>query len=464
MDDGKILLVDDEEAIVSSFQSYFDTYNIQTFARPRDALDYIKTNPCSIVISDYKMPQMTGLEFLIEAKKAGTYEYGILLTAYAEKELLETAINENLVQHVIEKPYQLKQLKVLIDQALEYCRKKKESAVQAELIQSRYEAWRKAHSPGHIPIIGTNKGLKAVFQKVKSVAKLPVHVFIHGETGTGKEIIAQTIHNESARADSPFIKLNCAAIPESLFESELFGSVKGAYTGAVKDTPGKIELADGGTLFLDEIGELKPSFQVKLLRVLQEKELYRIGGSKPIKVDFRLITATNKDLELAIENKEFREDLFYRINEFPIELPPLRERKEDIPDLLNHFIGVFCNEFHCSIPKIQDGVLEMLKQQMWTGNIREFSNTVKRAVINLEGETELTLDHFYFLHHACKPTGINYQDAVVNLSGAIISRKMNLKEVEKDIIKAILKKFNENIQQAVENTSIPKDRFYRARS
>ena len=247
-------------------------------------------------------------------------------------------------------------------------------------------------------IIGVDKGLKLVFKNVLDISDLPVSVLLTGETGTGKEMIANAIHCMSKRRNGPFIKVNCSAIPENLFESELFGVEKGAFADAKDNKPGKIELADNGTLFLDEIGEIKPDLQAKLLRVLQEKAVMRLGANKPQKIDFRLICATNKTLNKSIKEKQFQQDLFYRINEYPIHIPTLSERKEDIHELVAYFVLMTCKELNLPEPNIADDTISYLQQYSWPGNIRELENAVRRVLIRERKITEIQPFHFRFLH------------------------------------------------------------------
>jgi len=455
-----MLVVDDEPDIINNIADYFQEYKVVTFDSSSDALKELQRNYYDVIISDYKMPKLTGYELLLEAKKYRNYYYGILLTAYADKDLLENVLNEDLVHKVIEKPLNLKLLKHAVDEAYQVCTRQKEEQKKQELLASRYEDLKREWEDSFSTVIGFNKGLKEVCGKVESVSRLSVNVLLTGETGSGKEVIASLIHKKSLRNNGPFIKVNCSAIPDHLFESELFGYMKGSFTGAMKDKAGKIELADGGTLFLDEIGEMKLDMQAKLLRVLQERELCRVGGHEPIKIDFRLIAATNRDFGQTLSKKEFREDLYYRINEFPIHLPPLRERKDDIPDLIVFFIDKFCRETGLVKPTLDVEVFSRLQNYPWYGNVRELENAVKRALILLNNADKLSGAHFNFLF-INSPCIISYQDALDRIRQEILLKKNDLKGIEKDLILSILGHFDNNVQKAVESTSIPKDRFYR---
>lgn len=463
MKDIKIIMIDDEESVLLDIKEYFDDYNVTTFSNPVEALNELKTNKYDIIVADFKMPQLSGLELLIEAKKCGAYDYGILLSAYIDKELLEEMVNKNLVTKIIEKPVKLKQLKITLDEAIAECTAKKVSETTLELVKSRYEDLKKELDLKYT-IIGIDKGLKPIFEKVKSVAELDVTVLLTGETGTGKEVIAHAIHSMSNRSEGPFIKINCSAVPESLFESELFGYKKGAFTDAKMDKPGKFEMANGGTLFLDEIGEMKPDLQVKLLRVLQEREVVRLGDVTPIKVDFRLVCATNVTLKDSMGKKEFREDLYYRINDFPIHLPPLRDRKSDIDDLFNFFLRKSCEEMNLHQPDVDPKVYSKLKEYSWPGNIREFENAVRRIIISLRGSNTITGDCLNFLFPEISSTALNLDEIINILGSKIIQKELTLKNLEEQVVLAILNKFNGKVLDAVKETGIKKDKFYKYRN
>lgn len=316
---------------------------------------------------------------------------------------------------------------------------------------------------GEKNVVGLDKGLKDAYSNIKVAAKHPVNVLITGETGTGKEVVASLIHELSNRKDRPFIKINCAALPNSLFESELFGVEKGAYTDAKKSRAGKMELANGGTLFLDEIGELDLDLQAKLLRVLQTREIERLGSNKIIKTNFRLIVATNRNLRDSIKNRQFRNDLYYRLNEFPVTLPPLRERKMDISALATFFITKISGELGLDDIGISSDALDYLKQYQWPGNVREFENVVKRVIISLENTNTIKATHFKFLltepHE--QATINNYQWILDQLANCIMEKKIDLKGLESDILNSILKLTDHNIMRASRISGIARNRFYR---
>ncbi len=464
MAEFKIMAVDDEAIILDNIRDYLSGYDIHTFADPSKALEELKTGRFDIIISDYKMPGINGLDFLCEARKADSYEYGILLTAYADKELLEDFINRNVIKKVLDKPLNLKLLKGAVDEAIVSCRKTRDD--QAAITHMRLvceEAFKGIHFLNDT-VIGIDGGLAEVFKKAEYIAPTSENILITGETGTGKEALARTIHFLSKRKERPFIKIHCGAIPESLIESELFGYVRGAFSGADRDKPGKIELAHTGTLFLDEIGELNTDMQTRLLHVVQEKRVERLGSVKSSVIDFRLICATNRDLNQCMKENRFRDDLFYRISTFPIHLPPLRERIADIEPLADYLLKKFGRELDRRDITIDRSAIAPLEKYAWPGNIREMENTLKRAVLQLpRNESVIKAVAFDYLFFTARNSLESHQQAIDVIKDSIVKKKFDLKYVEKEIINHILAHFNGNIMEAVRETGIPKDRFYRSR-
>lgn len=457
----KILYVDDEEVILSNVKEFFDgIYEIVTIQSSVEASKILENEKFDIIMSDFKMPELTGADLLIKAKSLKSYEYGILLTAYADKALLEDMINNNLVNKIIEKPYKLKDLKTYLDEAVSFIKSRREEKEKITAIKSSLEILR---NESNEELIGVDSSLKDVYQKIATVSKHDVNVLISGETGTGKELVAKTIHYLSDRRDGPFIKINSTAIPETLFESELFGYKKGAFSNATQDKAGKIELSHKGTLFLDEIGDMDLSVQAKLLRVLQEKEVERLGSNKVVKVDFRLIVAANKNLDEKIENKLFREDLYYRMNEFPISLPPLRERVEDIEALVRYFLHKSCADLNIKHMEITDEAIKRLKGYNWPGNVRELKNAVKRVAIAYSEEKTITPACFDFLFVRNSFNNNGVENAVKLLKDAVLNKEMQLTEIEDRVVELILKDCNNSVSEAVDRTGISKNRFYKVK-
>ncbi len=460
MKDINIMVVDDEKSLLLDIEEYFKSFSLTTFSSPADALNELRKKNYEILIVDYKMPGLSGLELLIEAKKINAYNYGILFSAYIDKPLLETVINRGLIDKIVEKPLKLKILKYAIDKAVAACKSDIKKDNEFNLSTYKYEVL-KQQLGYQYDIIGLDKGLKAVFDNIQLVSERFANVLITGETGTGKELAAKLIHDLSERKNQPFIKINCAAVPDSLFESELFGYKKGAFTDARVDKPGKIELANNGTLFLDEIGELKPDLQAKLLRVIQEKKVYRLGDTVPMDVDFHLICATNVNLKNAVHEKLFRKDLFYRIGEFPINLPSLRERRQDIPDLLKHFIKKHSDKYGIEEPGISDLVIHRLTNYKWPGNIREMENIIRQIVIRSKNENEIKLENIEFLLEGMEEDDQPFSDVIRIIKDSMINKKLTLSDIKASVIKEILNHFHGNVTEAVKSTKIKKDQFYK---
>ncbi len=411
----KILYVDDENENLMTFKLVFrEFYDIQTFNSPKDALSFIrKNNPdndIKVIISDQRMPELNGIQFLEKVKLINSDIPAIILTGYGSKELLEEAINSVHIHSFADKPWKFEDLKNKVDNAINHFNLIAENKKLLRVLKNKNEELGKAieeikqlkeqtdaenkylreelsEVPTAMGIITKDKAFQKILSSTKKLAKADSNVLIYGETGTGKELIARFIHESSTRNKKPLIKINCAAIPSNLMESEMFGYEKGAFTGAVATKIGRFELANGGTLFLDEIGEMPLDLQSKLLRVLQENEFERLGGIKTIQSDFRLITATNRDLEELVEKGAFREDLFYRLNVIPIKLPSLRERKSDISVLAEYFARKYSIKNSSEIIKIPASVIEKLESYDWPGNIREMENIIERAVITSSSDT-----------------------------------------------------------------------------
>ena len=329
-----------------------------------------------VVLSDLKLPKMDGIEVLSSLKEMDSDVSVILMTAYGTIEKAVEAMKEGAFDFLT-KPFDTDHLSVLVKRALENRR------LMAENILLREEL---GHNLGYAEIIGKCEKMQEVSRLIQKVAPSDTSVLLLGESGTGKELFARAIHSLSIRKHAPYVAINCAAIPRELLENELFGSERGAYTGSVARKMGKFEIAQGGTIFLDEVGDLDIALQAKLLRVLQDKTFERLGGTKTLSVDVRLIAASNADLKKAIEKNQFREDLFYRLSVFPITIPPLRERREDIPQLAEHFVNKYCAEMKKPKKSISPEAMALLDKYHWPGNVRELENTIERAIILCEGK------------------------------------------------------------------------------
>ena len=377
------MIIDDERAIRNTLKEIleFEGYEIDLAENGRVGVEKAKGGGYDLIYSDVKMPEMDGLEVLDTLKKEEACECPIvMISGHADVETAVTAL-KNGAYDFIEKPLDLNRLLVTTKNALE------QKHLKAENSRSKQEisALRKKMASKN-QMIGESEAIQYVRAIIEKVAPTEARVMITGDNGTGKEVVARLLHEGSQRADKPMVEVNCAAIPSELIESELFGHMKGAFTGAVKDRAGKFEQADGGTLFLDEIGDMSLAAQTKVLRALQENEITRVGSDKPIKVNVRVIAATNKDLQAEIAAHRFREDLFHRLNVIPVHVPKLDERKEDIPLLVEHFNKLICNEMGISSKTFSEDAIVALQARSWTGNIRELRNVVERLLI-LGGST-----------------------------------------------------------------------------
>jgi DNA-binding NtrC family response regulator len=373
---GSILLVDDEEKILKALGRALRTagHEVIETASPRDALKLLAERAFDVMLVDNVMPQLSGLDLIreyVSSTPEGERPQILMMTAHATVESAIEAMKLGALDY-LQKPFEIDELLVVVTRAIDHQRLRTEY---------RYLRSERDEQFDHYGIVGRSRVMEEIIQRAERVAETKSTVLITGETGTGKELIARAIHDRSAQRDMPLIRVNCAAIPESLLESELFGHVRGAFTGAATTKKGKFALADGGTIFLDEIGTMSPALQSKLLRVLQEREFEPLGSERTEKIDVRVIAATNRDLRQMVAEAKFQEDLFYRLNVIPIELPPLRERRDDIPPLVDHFLKKHAQRTGRRIDRIEDGVLAQLQQYDWPGNVRELENVIERAVV-----------------------------------------------------------------------------------
>lgn len=392
---ARILIVEDEDKLRRVLELQLQSAGYETVAvrSAEEALKHVSS--VDLILADLRLPGMSGLEMIQQIRHLDEQLPIIVMTAYSSVETAVEAMKAGAADF-LPKPFSLDHLLTVIHKALEVRRLRQENLILRAEVARRYS---------FDNIIGRSPAMQEIFATIERVAPTSATVLIAGESGTGKDLIARAIHYHSPRRDYPFVKINCAAIPESLLESELFGYEKGAFTGATTSKPGKFEQADKGTVFLDEIGEIPPAIQVKLLRVLQDKEFERLGSNRTRRVDVRVIAATNADLRAAIESGQFREDLYYRLNVVPINVPPLRQRKEDIPALVEHFIRKYSQEFGRPVKGISNEALEILMKHHWPGNVRELENVIERALVLCSGDRIEASD--IKLDPVTKPAGLD---------------------------------------------------------
>ncbi len=371
---GSVLLVDDEPKILHALGRALEDegYAVTTTTSAREALSLIGQRPFDLVVVDNLMAELSGLE-LIREMAVGDAERPpvVMMTAHATVSSAIEAMRLGAIDY-LQKPFEIEELLVVVDRAVALSRLRTHHAY---LLTERDEQY------DHYGIVGRSRAIQAVVETARTVSQSRSTVLVHGETGTGKELVARAIHHWSAQRDMPLVRVNCAALPETLIESELFGHVRGAFTGAVATKKGRFALADGGTIFLDEVGMVAPTAQARLLRVLQEREFEPLGSERTVAVDVRVIAATNRDLRQLVAQGRFLEDLYYRLNVIPIEMPPLRERPEDIPELVSHFVRRLANRVGKPVDGVTPEAMALLTQTDWPGNVRELENTLERAVV-----------------------------------------------------------------------------------
>ncbi len=405
MEKPKVLAIDDEMDVLTMYKTLLKkSYNIFTAENGEKGLAILKEHTIDLILLDLKMPGMDGLETLKRIKEIDDKATVIIVSALSDIKSAVNSIKKGATDFV-NKPFELEELTSVMENALN--RKKLE-------MENLYLKTALSEKTSYGSLIGKSLAMKRIFELVDTVAKSSSSIIITGESGTGKELVAQAIHQKSLRCQYPFVAINCAAIPDNLFESELFGHERGAFTGAFERRIGKFEMAHMGTLFLDEIGCMPTNLQSKLLRAIQENKIERIGGTKPIEVDVRIVSATNQDLTQAIQDKNFREDLFYRLNVIPVHLPPLRERKEDIPLLIFHFLKRFNEELKKNIKGISKEAEQVLLNYNWPGNVRELSNVIERAVVLCQKNEIAAPDLFVLVQNTYPTTAAQNLDEAVN--------------------------------------------------
>ncbi|HEV3198199.1 MAG TPA: sigma-54 dependent transcriptional regulator [Bryobacteraceae bacterium] len=431
---GRILIVDDELVVRDSLGKWFTSegYMAKPAGGAREALEVIQQTEFDIALIDIKMPGMDGMELQTRLREADPDLTVIIMTGYASVDTAVQALKHGAYDYIT-KPVDPDELSHLVANALEHKRARREVVRLRENLQEAFPS---------LELIGTSPAMRKVTELIEMVASTEATVLITGESGTGKEVVARAIHSAGPRRYMPMVTIHCGALTETLLESELFGHEKGAFTGAQYRKKGKFEVADGGTVFLDEISDISLRTQTDLLRVLQEKEIVRVGGNQQIKVDFRCVAATNKNLEALVKAGSFRPDLYYRLHVFCIDLPPLRDRREDIPLLVNHFLNKFCMATSRAMPAISPEALEVLMAHDWPGNVRELENAVERALVVGRGP-EIRPADFAFQFQADEPKG-----------------GKTLDDVERVHIERILRETQHNLSRAARILDIDRTTLY----
>jgi DNA-binding NtrC family response regulator len=437
----KILVVDDEEVMCESLAAWLreDGYAVDTASSGREALNKAGQQDYAIYFVDLKMPGgMDGIETMMQIRRLHPEASIIIITAYATVDTAIAAMKEGAQEYIV-KPCNPEEISLLVSRIIKVKNLQRENTILRKKLSHSYSA----HD-----VISKNPRMRQILELAAEVASLRSTVLIQGESGTGKELIARAIHTSGDRAQKAFVAVSCAALAETLLESELFGHEKGSFTGATERKRGKFEMADGGTIFLDEIGDISPKLQVDLLRVLQERSFYRVGGSEEVRVDVRVIAATHVNLQLAVSEGKFRDDLFYRLNVIEIRIPPLRERREDIPLLVRHFMERLSHELGKDVGEISQGALKILMDYNWPGNVRELENAVERALVTCRSQ-QLTDEDFSFL-------------ALNGLAskGWTVPAGMTLQEMEKQLIAATIERTGGNIKESASILGIDRSTMY----
>ncbi len=425
----KILVVDDDYSIRSIMKQALERHNYQVkIARSgEEGLAIAEKNKFDLIITDLVMPGINGIKLMEKVKEFDNVVGFMIITAYGTIKTAVEALKKGAFDFIT-KPFSISQINSRIERYFEY------EGLKAENKQLRQKL---SYENKYNHLVGNSDQMRLIYEQIEVVAESDAPVFLQGESGTGKELISQAIHDNSHRKNNPFIRINCPAIPETLFESTLFGHEKGAFTHAIKTNKGLFEEAQNGTLLLDEISEIPSSMQAKLLRVLQEDKITRVGSAKEIPIDVRVIATTNRDLHQLIREKKFRSDLFFRLNVFPIKVAPLRNRPEDIPVLIDHFIKKFQEKYKYKKKEVDAEVLEVLIKKKWPGNVRQLENLVERGILYSGKEDKLRLEHFYL------------ESDPINLEqNEVVNENISIEEMEKNLILRTLKRTKNNRTQA----------------
>jgi two-component system NtrC family response regulator len=435
----RLLIVEDEKAQREMLEGFLlqQGFSVSSVDEGRKAVDAVRREPFDLVFLDFKMPHMDGLQTLQAIKKINPELTVVMMTAYGTIETAVQSIKAGATDYLT-KPIDLDELLLLIEKVSERIILQRENRELKERLRERYQFDQIVYASGK---------MEEVLNLTGRAAKSEATILIRGESGTGKELIANAIHHTSARVKRSFVKVNCTALPENLLESELFGHERGAFTGAIQRRIGRFEEAHGGSIFLDEIGDLSPPIQMKLLRVLQEKEFERLGSNQTIKTDVRVIAATNRDLEDALQKKTFRDDLYYRLNVVAIFIPPLRERREDIPPLIDHFLRKYSKKNRRPIPKVSKETKDLLLQYDYPGNVRELENIIERSMVVSRTDTILMQDLPFQVREDAK-------EARLYLETGEKSLNVTLSQIERDLIMKALEKYGGVQTKAAESLGI----------
>ncbi len=437
----QILVVDDEEVMCESLAAWLreDGYHVDTASSGREALEKAALRDYAIYFVDLKMPGgMDGIETMMQIRRLHAEASIIIITAYATVDTAITAMKEGAQEYIV-KPCNPEEISLLVNRIIKVKNLQRENTILRKKLSRQYRVQ---------DVISKNPKMQQILALAHEVSSLRSTVLIRGESGTGKEMVARAVHFSGDRASKAFVAVSCAALAETLLESELFGHEKGAFTGAAQQKRGKFEMAGGGTIFLDEIGDISPKLQVDLLRVLQDRSFYRVGGSEEVKVDVRVIAATHVNLQQAVAAGKFREDLFYRLNVIEIRIPPLRERREDIPLLAAHFVEKLSHELGRDVGEVTEGALKVLMAHDWPGNVRELENAVERAIVTCRTHS-LTEDDFSFL-----------AETAASAKPMAIPTGMTLQEMEKLLIVETLQRNGGNIKESAITLGIDRSTLY----
>jgi len=448
---GRVLVVDDEKAMVLALKGLLskEGYQVETASSGKEALERIETGSFHVVITDLSMDGLSGMQVLERARSIDPDLAVIMITAYGSEKVAVQAMKLGAADY-LPKPFDNDELRVVVRRVMDTALLRRDHRRLLEQVQGDF---------GFGQIVGRSPAMRRLFETVDKIADTDVTVLIRGESGTGKELVANALHYRSPRRSKPMIKMNCAALSRELVESELFGHERGAFTGAIARREGKFEAADGGTLLLDEVGDMPLDTQAKLLRAIQEKEFERVGGNQPIKVDVRVIAATNQDLETAVHGGRFREDLYYRLRVIELVIPPLHERREDIPLLIDHFLKEAAARFHRDVKPLSGDALRACMQHHWKGNVRELRSAVEQALLLAPGVEITTADLFGNVVAADAPAVLAPVSAAATPLSFREAKEQVVQTFERDFLLQALRRHGGNISKAAEEIGMYRQNF-----